>query len=245
MWDVDCIPPSSLEWPLSSTPPQSPGRASGSGPNGEFVIGILASDSNTPPLPPILNLLSEVESALNRHTVLTTCLPTPPAFTKSQSLSVRLMSIDGSQRTNDLLEKTQEPLIPWLAHGPRFGRGRHRTLAELRDMAIRRTEIEREMQRLWYDDNSSNNSNNQKQRKLDAIITPVAPHPVPEIDRYNAVGYTSSFVLLDWPAGTVPVRMFEERDLQRGKEVEGNPISSWDARNRELCKFFDFISPAP
>jgi hypothetical protein len=70
---------------------------------------------------------------------------------------------------------------------------------------------------------------------IDAFICPVAPHPVPPIDRYNGVSYTSSFVLLDYPAGVVPVRTFSERDLL-GEMADEKPLSSWDKANRELCK---------
>lgn len=234
LWDTDCIP--GFEWPLST--PQS---QKGSGPNGEFVIGILSSDGNTPPLPPIRKLLAEVNSALNDCGVRTIALPTPRAWAQCQSLSVRLMAIDGGQRMNDLIAKTGESLIPWLAQGGRLGRGQPRTLDELREMAVRRTRIEHEMQKLWFTgavegEHDDGRTPTSPQRWLDAIICPVAPHPVPEIDRWNAVGYTSSFVLLDWPAGVVPVRRFEEADMELGKETEGEPISTWDRKNRELCK---------
>jgi len=57
---------------------------------------------------------------------------------------------------------------------------------------------------------------------------------VPEIERYNATGYTSSWTLLDYPAGTVPVREFNEGDLELGQAQGGKIISSWDERNRQL-----------
>ena len=59
-------------------------------------------------------------------------------------------------------------------------------------------QVETEMLQIWKDPGTG--------RKVDAIICPVAPHPVPPIDRWNGVSYTSSFVLLDYPAGTLPVR---------------------------------------
>jgi hypothetical protein len=71
-------------------------------------------------------------------------------------------------------------------------------------------------------------------RKIDAMVCPVAAHPVPEIDRWNAVGYTSSSVLLDYPAGVVPIRDFNKNDLELGKEMGGRAIGSWDEKNREL-----------
>ncbi|CZR55961.1 uncharacterized protein PAC_05849 [Phialocephala subalpina] len=70
--------------------------------------------------------------------------------------------------------------------------------------------------------------------KVDAVICVIGPHPVPEIERYNAAGYTSSWTLLDYPAGSVPVRPFSETDLDLGQPQGGTVISSWDERNRQL-----------
>jgi amidase len=57
---------------------------------------------------------------------------------------------------------------------------------------------------------------------------------VPPIDRWNAVSYTSSFVLLDYPAATLPVRDFEEKDL--AGEMVGDPLNGWDKINQGLCR---------
>ena len=40
-------------------------------------------------------------------------------------------------------------------------------------------------------------------------------------------------VLYDYPAGTVPIRDFEEKDLQ-GEVSATPPLGSWDKANREL-----------
>ncbi|KAI9869896.1 MAG: hypothetical protein M1823_008913, partial [Watsoniomyces obsoletus] len=73
-----------------------------------------------------------------------------------------------------------------------------------------------------------------RRRKIDALICPLAAHPVPEIERYNAVGYTSSWVYLDCPAGNIPIRDMKASDLELGKPQGGNVLSSWDEKNREL-----------
>ena len=69
-------------------------------------------------------------------------------------------------------------------------------------------------------------------RRIDVILTPVAPHPVPEVDRWNATGYTASFVLLDWATGVIPVRVCNSRDIEL--EMTGEVRGNWDKRNREL-----------
>jgi amidase len=90
---------------------------------------------------------------------------------------------------------------------------------------------------IWNDENG----------QIDAFICPIAPHPVPPTDRYNGVSYTSSFVLLDYPAGVVPVRNFDKADMA-GEMSDAKALGSWDKANRELCKYLRklqaFISKA-
>ena len=51
---------------------------------------------------------------------------------------------------------------------------------------------------------------------MDVILCPIAPHPVPEIKRYNAAGYILSWVFLDCPAGMISVKEFAGADLELG-----------------------------
>lgn len=82
-----------------------------------------------------------------------------------------------------------------------------------------------------------------RSRRIDCIVLPVAPHPVAEIDRYNAIGYTSSLVLLDYPAGVIPVRRVESSDLELGKEMTTPVLGRWDQGNRELCELSFIFLP--
>ncbi|KAI9037998.1 putative general amidase [Aspergillus affinis] len=187
------------------------------------TIGVLRSDGLVEPLPPIANVLDEVARALDRTPgVEVVEIPVPPALVKCQAVAGRLMGVDGANEMMDLLEKTGEPLIPWLQG--RTKRGKELTLTQLGQLQEQRSIIERELLKMWTLNG----------RRIDAIIHPVAPHPVPELDRYNAVGYTSSFVLLDYPAGVIPVRPFNEGDLNKGKEMKTPVIGSWDKVNRKL-----------
>lgn len=118
----------------------------------------------------------------------------------------------------DLLESHDEPLSPWIK--PRLRRKEPLGFEKLRDLHAKRVELQTQALQIW--------------NQVDAFICPVAPHPVPEIDKYNAASYTSSFVLLDYPAGTVPVRLFEQKDTQG--EMTAKVLGTWDKRNRELCE---------
>jgi Asp-tRNA(Asn)/Glu-tRNA(Gln) amidotransferase A subunit family amidase len=215
LYDHECIPGC---WP--SQPPQNKPQ--------KFTVGVLRSDGRITPLPPIARIIEEVAQTLGRTEGIEVVeIPAPKELGECQSIANALMAADGNDFMVDLIERTGEPLMPWLA--TRFKRGTPKTLAQLFKLQQRRSHIEKALMKLWT-------LGPGKGRRIDAIIHPVAPHPVPEMDRWNAVGYTSSFVLLDWPAGTIPVRNFTEADLELGKEMDSPVLTSWDERNRELCK---------
>ncbi|KFY10600.1 hypothetical protein V492_04936 [Pseudogymnoascus sp. VKM F-4246] len=121
----------------------------------------------------------------------------------------------------DLIEETKEPFIPWLEG--KVGRKTAKNSEYVSELHAKRLEVMEKMLKVFKAPDG---------RKIDAIILPVAPHPVPEIDRWNTVGYTSSFVLLDWPAGTVPIRKVNEKDLE--EEVQGKSLGTLDDRTRKL-----------
>ena len=101
------------------------------------------------------------------------------------SLAGRLMGVDDGSSMLDKIENMGESLIPWLQG--RMKRGKAITIHQLAQLQAQRAIIEKEMLKMWTQSSSN------KTRRLDAIICPIAPHPVPQMDRYNAVGYTSTF----------------------------------------------------
>lgn len=195
----------------------------------KFTVGVLKSDGLVTPLPPIARILDEAAESLRRTPgVEVVDIPVPPALKKCQAIAGRLMGVDGGGNMLDIIESTSEPLIPWLQS--RTKRGKPLPLPQLAQLQDQRSAIEKELLGMWT-------LNGDRTKRVDAIIAPVAPHPVPELDRYNAVGYTSSFVLLDYPAGSIPVRNFKESDLESGKDMDSPILGSWDRANRALCRF--------
>jgi amidase len=192
------------------------------------LLGVLRSDGVTEPLPPITKVLDETVGML-REAGIEVIEISSPAFSKCQSLTNKFFGIDGGNHMFDLLDKTSEPLTTWLS--TRLRRGKQAPLDKLAQLHAQKAALETEMLKIWTDPKTG--------RPIDAIICPVAPHPVPPIDRWNGVGYTSSFVLLDYPAGSLPVREVREEDLH--DEWVGNkakPLGSWDKANKTLCKLF-------
>lgn len=220
LFDEDCIPG---YWPT----PASSVPAMLALPR-NFTIGILKTDGLVTPLPPVARVIDEVAQLLRQTPgVEVVDITTPPAMSKCQGVAGRLMGVDDGSSMMDLIESMGESLIPWLQG--RYGRGKALSVNQLAALHTQRSQLEKEMLKMWTLGMS-------RERRVDAIICPVAPHPVPQMDRYNAVGYTSSFVLLDYPAGTVPVRRFVESDLDIGQEMNSPELGSWDKANRKLCK---------
>jgi len=239
MFGEDCV---SLgkEWmavPLARDAGTARQRFKGSGPSGEFVIGVLRSDGNCQLLPPIAKMMDEVSNAVRtagtKMNVKVVDLPTPKAWTKAQSVMSKLMGVDGGAEMSRMLLETQEPLVPWMS--TRFKHsGKAQKLERVAEIQAQRTQLEKEILRdVWK---VSTDEVGRKSRGVDAVICPLAPHPVPEIERYNAVGYTSSWVLFDYPAGSVPIRQVKESDLELGKPLNTslNVLGSWDEKSREL-----------
>ncbi|KAL8770995.1 MAG: hypothetical protein Q9209_003414 [Squamulea sp. 1 TL-2023] len=180
-------------------------------------IGILSSDGITTPLPPITTMLHTLTRTLNAHSIATIPInPFATSSTKAQSLANKFFSASGSAHLLSLLNSTSEPLIPWLSS--RLKQRPPATLDQFRALLAQREELQTQLLRIWKD--------------VDLLICPVAPHPVPPIDRWNAIGYTSMFVLLDWPAGVVQVGEVGEGDVE--VEIEGEVRGEWDRVNRGL-----------
>jgi len=191
------------------------------------LIGVIRKDGVIDPLPPVSKVLDETVEALRKSGIEVIEIDAP-VFKKCQSLANKFFGIDGGNYMFDLLEKTGEPLIDWLS--TRLRRGTKMPLDKLIEFHAQKIEVETEMLKIWKDPKTG--------RRIDAIVLPVAPHPVPPIDKWNGVSYTSSFVLLDYPAGTLPVRDVKPSDLE-GELSSNTSLGSWDKANRELCELLN------
>ncbi|KAH3916730.1 hypothetical protein HBI56_049500 [Parastagonospora nodorum] len=189
-------------------------------------IGLVRRDGVIDPHPPISRLLDEVKDQLHGSGVDVVEMDITPLFSQCQSLANAMFGVEGGNAMFDLLESSNEPLSPWLS--TRLKRKRALELTKVQQLHGKREALRKKFLSIWRD----------QYGEIDAFICPVAPHPVPPIDRYNGVSYTSSFVLLDYPAGTVPVRMFEKSDME-GEMPNTKPLSNWDKVNRELWTNFD------
>jgi Asp-tRNA(Asn)/Glu-tRNA(Gln) amidotransferase A subunit family amidase len=215
--------------PLSWNHINLSGPKAGSGNNGQFVVGVLRSDGNSALLPPIDKIMTETASLLRNAGVQVIEIATPPAWKTSQSAMSKIMGVGGNNRLDSMIKATGEPLVPWMT--TRFRAGPPQNYERMAELQVQRQKLQKDMiDSVW----TTTDSFGRRRKKLDAIICPLAAHPVPPIEGYNAVGYTSSWVYLDCPSGSVPIRDFAEADMELGKPMEGKASSSWDEKSREL-----------
>ena len=205
-------------------------------------VGIMRTDGHVTPLPPIQRLLDEVAQTLSRGPLNIDVVELDLSFFGPACLKTfnGVMSTDGSNAWLDHLEKTGEPLSPWLS--TRIRRRPQKSLNEVRNIQASRTDIQTKFLDVWKESGgywqTSDSKRLRGERNIDVIICPGAPHPVAAIDRWNSTNYTSMFNLLDLPAGILPVRTFEDRDLQ-GEVPETQPLNGWDKINREMWTSVD------
>lgn len=188
-------------------------------------IGVVRRDGVIEPLPPITRILDETKAKLQNAGVEVVEMDIASVFAQCHSLANGLFNVEGANAMFDLLEAGEEPLSPWLS--TRLKRRKMAPFEKVQELHGKREKLRKECLQMWRD----------KAGEIDAFICPVAPHPVPPIDHYNGAGYTSSFVLLDYPAGTIPVRNFTKAD-KKG-EMKGKVLGSWDKVNRALWSDVD------
>lgn len=194
----------------------------------QLRVGIARTDGHVTPLPPIQRLLDEVARTLSGSPSIEVVDVDMSKF-GPQCLKTfnGVISTDGANTWLNHLDKTGEPLSPWLQN--RLRRRPQKSLDEVRTIQASRTDLMTEFLNVWRSKDG---------KMLDILICPGAPHPVAAIDRWNTTNYTSMFNLLDLPAGIMPVREFVESDMQ-GEIPDSKPLNGWDKINREMWTGFD------
>jgi amidase len=133
------------------------------------LIGIMRTDGLITPLPPISKVIEETAQALRKSGCEVVEIDAP-VFKNIQSMSNKFFGIEGGHYMFDLLEKTGEPLVTWLS--TRLRRKKPMALDTLLDLHAQKVKFEEEMLKVWKDHEG---------RTVDALICPVAPHPVFDI----------------------------------------------------------------
>ena len=190
--------------------------------SGKMTVGVIYRDGITEPLPPVRRALCEVVQKLKSSDIQVIDIDAK-RLKDCQPLTNEIFSAEGGEFLRSLIKQTNEPLIPWLQR--RLKAKEPANLDKWRDLLARKQQLQKDWLEYWKGPNGET---------VDAIICPVAPHPVPPPDRWNTISCTSSFVLLDYPAVSMPVGTVSKGDL--GVDMEGSVLGSWDRENRKLCE---------
>lgn len=224
--DAEVVPQTWASLPLLSTT------------NKPLRVGVARTDGHVKPLPPIETLMKEVAQTLRssgNHAIEIVEVDVSPVLSRCVKTFNGIMSLDGNNQWLDLLEPTGEPLSPWLQS--RINRRPRKETKEVVKLQASRLELQAAFLQVWKESGgywmTGAGEARLGDRTLDAIICPVAPHPIPEIDRWNTANYTAAWNLLDLSTGVVPVRKFTKQDL-RGEVPSSEPLNGWDKINREL-----------
>ncbi|KAK5163491.1 uncharacterized protein LTR77_010673 [Saxophila tyrrhenica] len=204
-------------------------------------IGVARTDGHVTPLPPVQRLMDDVAKTLAAvggiEVVEMDLSSFGPQIVKTFN---GIMSIDGANTWFDHLEKTGEPLSPWLS--TRLKRRPQKKIDDVRKLQAQRTDIQTRFLSVWKESGgywrSSTPSTAGEDKHLDLLICPPAPHPVAAIDRWNDTNYHSMFNILDVSTGILPVRTFSEKDMQ-SEVTATKPLNGWDKVNREMWTGFD------
>lgn len=199
-------------------------------------VGLIGTDAIAQPLPLIDRLLDDVAETLHASKCDIEVVRVDASSILSRVLKVfnGLVSIDGANAWFDHLEKTGEPLSPWLQG--RLTRRPQKSTDAVRALQAQMSELQTDFSRVWREDGGhwqvEGNKDSKGDRTLDVLIMPVAPHPVLPIDRWNTVNYTGCLNLLDLPTGVIPVRNVVPADLT-GDVPSSHPLNGWDKTNRQ------------
>ncbi|CAK1362306.1 Acetamidase [Cercospora beticola] len=199
-------------------------------------VGLIRTDAIARPLPIIDHLMDEVAKTLRASKESIEVVEVDASRILSRILKTfnGIVSIDGANAWFDHMEKTGEPLSPWLQG--RLTRRKPKSTDEVRALQAQKSELQTEFLKVWSEAGgywvTDDSKLHKGDRTLDVLLMPVAPHPVPGIDRWNIVNYTASLNLLDLPAGVLPLRQVREDDL-KGDLPSSDPLNAWDKINRE------------
>lgn len=190
---------------------------------GKPLFGVLRTDAQTTPLPPVAKVLQESVDKLRKAGYEVVEI-SAPELSKAHQVFNAFGGIDGGNSYFDALEKTSEPAAAWLA--PRMKRKPRFNLQDLLNVQKRKVDLQTKMLEVWKDERG---------RVIDAIICPVAPHPVPQIDKWNGLSYTAGWVVMDYPCGSLPVGKVtaDDLDIEIAENGSGHIL---DKLNRGLCK---------
>ncbi|MCJ1227763.1 hypothetical protein MMC12_004422 [Toensbergia leucococca] len=133
-------------------------------------IGVLWDDGVVVPLPPVKRVLADVVERL-RGSGIEVVEVQPGRLGECQNLANKLFGIEGGAHLWSLLDRTGEPLIPWLQG--KMKRGMPQSIDALRDLCARRDELRDAMAGAFWRDGNGHGDRESVDRR-DYLGSPLA-----------------------------------------------------------------------
>ncbi|TRM63743.1 amidase signature domain-containing protein [Schizophyllum amplum] len=165
----------------------------------KLCFGVIADDGVVRPNPPVRRALDETVAALRAtgHSVID--LP-PLDHLGGDDLRRQCFLADGGLSIKKVIEEGGEPWPLGLREYGEKGTP-HPTTYEMWQIHLARTGWCQKYLAYWAETRERTGTG----RAIDGIIMPTAPYAAIRHDRWDYVGYTAVWNVLDWSAATVPV----------------------------------------
>jgi amidase len=195
---------------------------------GKLCFGIIRSDGQVNPNPPVRRAIEEVVKKLEAagHEVMAW---TPPSHKPIVEEGSKTWIYDGGRDFKDAFALSGEPMSDQVSF---FGKlDKEFTASEVAATNVRLRELKEEYLRYW----NSTQEVTSTGRVVDAVISPLAPFAAARPGMYGYYGYSTFVNVLDYTSVVVPVTNV---DKSVDKKDEGyEPISEADKKAFESCKW--------
>ncbi|KPI42753.1 Acetamidase [Cyphellophora attinorum] len=203
-------------------------------PKHKLSFGLWETDGVVQPHPPIRRALRETAQKLivAGHQVIPIKLP----FDCWENLVVtrKLFFQTGAEEVKTILSTAGEPMKPGVKFALETFNTRPLTIKELFACNTQQTKYKAQMAEFW----SGTAGNTSTGRPIDAILGPVSAAVGARHDVPGYCGYTSVWNILDYPAGTIPLKNFKVDETKDPKDVGYEPTTfgPYDRMVHEMCK---------
>ncbi|KAF2713965.1 amidase [Pleomassaria siparia CBS 279.74] len=194
---------------------------------GRLCFGVLGSDGQVNPLPPVRRAVDEVVQALEAqgHEVIPW---DPPPHKTLLDESVKALAYDGGVDVRAALGLSGEPPVEQVAFYANLDK--EFTASEIAATNVKIRQLKKEYMDYWNNTAKVSKTG----RPVDAVIMPLAPFPAARPGRYGYYGYSTVVNVLDYTSVVLPVTNVNRKidDADEGysplNEVDKGVFESYD-----------------
>ncbi|GAM91575.1 hypothetical protein ANO11243_096270 [Dothideomycetidae sp. 11243] len=164
-------------------------------------IGVVYDDGMYTPHPPVARTMRESVQALEAAGVVVIPIRLPDVVHAVRAAN-RLFCVDENKFIQELIHSTGEPFVPSVVKKDLPG-SEPMNLDKLFQLTAERYGLQYRYHQLFIEN------------RLDAIMTPPAPHTAVQLDEWLSISYTCIWNLMDYPACVIPTGHVKSSDVKR------------------------------